>query len=303
MMEQPWRRRLVELYGVLAVVFLGSLPFERHRASWHASSGEWSAWHSLAVEGYLIPVALALVTVLACVWARRRAPRGALAAAAGLATALATLLTHLLSHVLQDVEGNAAAAITTLGALILMLGALVLFVADPIAAYRARAGRGTALRDVALTGRRRIIRDVILALVIAVALPLALLLVLERHIVTPVDDYDAAPFEEWFVRDTYGAVLLAPMLVVLSALWARRGFPRGVVAGLVTFVAAVASLTAWIVLHTLAHASSATNWALLSLTALAFLGPALAIVDAVVHTRERRRTERRGPELPPARIA
>lgn len=294
---------MLDLYAVLAALTAGGLVFEQHRARWSESSTEWGRWHSLLVEAVLVPLVLVALVVPACLWARRRAPRGAVAAAFGLAGGLAVFLAMMLAHLFEDTETNDAGAVAALGALLLVGGALVLFVSEPIAAHRAREGRGPALRDVVVTGRGRTVRNLLVVGLCAIGALLALLLVVERHVVTPVDDYEATPWSEWFVRDTHGLVLFGPIAVVVTALRARRGFPHGVLAGVVAFVAGIAMLTTWFVMHTLVRTDAAGEWALLSMVGLVVLGPAFAIVDAVVHGRERRRTDQPAPSLPAARVS
>jgi hypothetical protein len=301
--SRNWRLRLLELYGVLASLVIGALIFERHRAGWHADFTDWGPWHNLAVEGYLVPFVLVAVVVPACWWGRRRAPRGLLAASLGLAAGLTVFMTMLLAHTLEETQQNKAGDVVLFGALALVLGSFVLFVAEPLAAHLAREGRGPALRDVAVTGGGRTARSVVIVVLCVLAAVLALLLVVERHDEISFRDYEAPPRHEWFIVDTYGFILLGPVAVLASALRARRGFPHGVFAGTIAFLAGVAMLTTWLVMHTITHKSPSTNWALLTMVALVFVGPAFAIVDAALHARARRRTDRPGPTLPAARIS
>ena len=247
---------MVDLYGALAAATALALVLERHRVPLRWDGDHLGPWHNLALETLLAPLILTALVVPACVWARARTLRAIVAAALGGIAGLSLVVTSAMVHLLEGVRHNHAGHAAASGSLGLMFGALVLVVAELIAARptRARPRRGPALRDVVVTGARRTTLRAALVVLGALAVLLLQLALFERHDVRGLDDAAGAARSAWLVADTFGLVALGPVLVVLAATRARRGFPGGLVAGVVGLAAGLAAAIIDVTAHGLERA-------------------------------------------------
>jgi hypothetical protein len=112
------------------------------------------------------------------------------------------------------------------------------------------------------------------------------------------DNPDWGPWHS-LAAESYLVPIIVPALVLLAALWARRGFPRALAPGLLAVVAFFAMIWAWISNHLFDYTEGgvAAGFALIALTAC---GAWMIVIEIVLPIRCRRRLEGADPVFPTA---
>jgi len=162
------------------------------------------------------------------------------------------------------------------------------------------------LRDIELTGASRSLRHGSLYVVIALAATNVVLYLLERH-------RGASSFSDnlhWgdphsLIGETYCLPVLGPLLVLIAAGWARRGFPRALLPAVLAGANLIVVIGCWLATHLFdmtEGTSPLTTLATLATLALAVTGLWLAVLEIVLPIRARARLERDDPVFPTARV-
>ena len=162
------------------------------------------------------------------------------------------------------------------------------------------------LRDIELTGTSRSLRRGSLIVVIALAATNVVLYLVERH----RDASSWSDHPQWgdahsLVGESYFLPVLGPLLVLVTALWARRGFPRALLPAFLAGANLIVVIGAWIANHlfdTTRGTTAITTLATLATLALAAAGLWLLVLEIVVQFRARKRLERDDPVFPTARV-
>jgi fluoride ion exporter CrcB/FEX len=165
------------------------------------------------------------------------------------------------------------------------------------------------LRDVTLTGGRRLFRAFLHVWIAASAACDGLFLALDRHRVDAdfFNDREGVDWGPWhaFAIETFGLPIFACAVTLASAWWSRRRFPRGLLTGFLASATAFGTFSLWIAAHLFddVDTNGAMDVGLLALVPLFFSGLALLIAEPVMVRGERRRLEAEAdPVIPTARL-
>lgn len=106
------------------------------------------------------------------------------------------------------------------------------------------------------------------------------------------------------VGESAYAPLISLAVICGLALWARRGFPRGIVAGAIAVANIVVVAGSWLTAHlfTTTDLPMITSLATTSSFATSAVGVVVAVLDVVLPIWERRRLAASDPVFPSARI-
>jgi len=160
---------------------------------------------------------------------------------------------------------------------------------------------------VPLTGWRRFTRSFLLRAIAVLSAITFLLLCIEEHR-RDLSGWDSALQDEWgpwhsFGLEVAGLPWLGAAMTFAAVVWARRQFPRGILAGALASFTAMGILMSWIAVHLFDDVQGDTLVviALLQLP-MFFLGLTLTVAEVALPVFERRRLEREDPVFPTARV-
>ncbi|MBK9035029.1 MAG: hypothetical protein IPL61_27825 [Myxococcales bacterium] len=168
-----------------------------------------------------------------------------------------------------------------------------------------RLGPRRRLRDLTLTGGRRVARTGLRMTIIALAGVTAVAIGIEQHAACPslgdCDPSDYGPPHAVYSDTGPAPIVILGILGILQAVAHRRRMMAGILAGLGSLVAAVVALGIVAVAHLLSFVEGGDGSAFGGL-ALVLLSLAQVIVEPLLARAERARLERRDPGLPRAAV-
>jgi hypothetical protein len=166
--------------------------------------------------------------------------------------------------------------------------------------------RRRRLRDIELTGTSRSLRRGSLIVVIALAATNMVLYLLEQHRdASSWSDHPSWGDPHSLIGESYFLPVLGPLLVLLAALWARRGFPRALLPAVLAGANLIVVVGCWLANHlfdTTEGTTPITTLATLATLALAATGLWLFVLEIVLPIRARSKLEREAPVFPAARV-
>lgn len=171
----------------------------------------------------------------------------------------------------------------------------------------AEAPRRRCLRELSLTGGRRVIRQGLLAILAFASLLSAAGFAFGLERARPFMS-EIGPWRPWhsFALEAFGVPVMAPILVAAAARWAwRGGFPRGMLVLVIAIAEAVVLLVLALTVHLLdeqVEGTFAQRIAAYAQLAMVATAAAIFVVEPLVFILERRRLENEDPVVATARV-